>query len=154
MADTAGAIQMGVGGVFERGSPTFFLGGHLQAEVLAIDAANLTATVKVTQRPFFRVPPLVGALFGGVAQDGGGGILVGGKFRPVPPREPEIALLRQLAVYLAAAEIDNVSVRAQGQRAALAEMSRIIASADARLQPIRSPASPPLARAATDPSGG
>lgn len=154
MADTAGGIQMGVGDVFERGAPTSFLGGHLRAEVLTIDAANLTAAVKVTQRPFFRVPPLVGALFGGVAQDGGGGILVGGKFRPVPPREPEIQLLRQLAVYLAAAEIDNVSVRAQGQRAALAEMSRIIASADAQLQPIRSPAPAPLARAATDTSGG
>jgi hypothetical protein len=142
MADTTGSIQMGVGSIFQRGNPNSFISGYLGVEVQSIDAANKVATVKVRHRPFFRVPPLVGVLFGGVARDGGGGILVGGKFHPVPPREPEIALLRQLAAFLAAGEIDNVVVRAQVQREALAEMSRIIAAADEQLQPLRSPSPP------------
>jgi NHL repeat-containing protein len=42
-------------------------------------------------------PDLVGQLFGGVAVDGGGWLVVGGHFIPIPPRSPIMPMLLRMA---------------------------------------------------------
>ncbi len=44
-----------------------------------------------------RIPELVGEILGGIAQDGGGWIIVGGKVIKVPPRSPLLEILNTLA---------------------------------------------------------
>jgi hypothetical protein len=46
-------------------------------------------------------------VFGGVAQDGGGFIIVGGKIIKVPPRGPKWALLQSMIALDAAEQIDH-----------------------------------------------
>jgi hypothetical protein len=92
---------------------------HSALEVLEIDEGNRVAKIRLRHQPGARTPSIVGEIVGGVAVDGGGGIIVGGKFHPVPPREPILAMLRQMAAYLASEEIDDISTRGAGQRAAM-----------------------------------
>lgn len=45
----------------------------------------------------FTVPELIGKLFGAAAADGGGWLLIGDHFVPIPPRSPELAALLHAA---------------------------------------------------------
>ena len=63
----------------------------------------------VPERP--RLPNLTGKLFGDAAADGGGWIVIGNQFVPVPPRSPVMALLVQAALrYRGRAVEDRKSV--------------------------------------------
>jgi len=62
------------------------------------------------------IPEIFGGIsaqvFGGVAQDGGGFIIVGGKIIKIPPRGPKWALLQSMIALDAAEQIDHpASVR-------------------------------------------
>ena len=62
-------------------------------------AALTTSIGRISWRPQ-QFPPnyeIVGHVFGAVTVDGGGGIIVNGKFHPVPPRGPEYQLLSALS---------------------------------------------------------
>lgn len=60
--------------------------------------------VKPTRRERFAPPDLIGRLFGGAASDGGGWLVIGGRFIPIPPRSPVLeALVRRAAPYLGGA---------------------------------------------------
>lgn len=52
-------------------------------------------------------PDLVGQLFGGVAVDGGGWLVVGGHFIPIPPRSPIMPMLLRIAGRYLGHAIDN-----------------------------------------------
>jgi hypothetical protein len=130
-----------------------FRSGYLSAfspesrvDVLAIDDNALTATLRLSHRPAatvsrlpFAISALLGQLVGGVAVDGSGGVIIGGVYHPVPPRGPETEILAQLGAYLAAADITDVSLRAQVRLAALKAIGRVAAARSAELGPIRSP---------------
>ena len=103
MPGTSGGFDLVVGDAFQKGSLVDPYVTYQRVEVISIDDAVHTATLRIHQRPRAPRPiwELVGELFGGVAVDGGGGIFIGGKFHPIPPRGPESVILQQLAAYLA-----------------------------------------------------
>lgn len=53
------------------------------------------------------IPELVGEIFGGIASDGGGFIIVGGKIIRVPPRSPVIEILNALIALEAASDVSE-----------------------------------------------
>ena len=59
-----------------------------------------SATVRLTYRRREPIPEIVGRLVDGVAVNGSGGVVVGGKYHAVPPRGPEFELVRALGRYL------------------------------------------------------
>ncbi|MFN8222540.1 MAG: hypothetical protein U0R50_04740 [Gaiellales bacterium] len=111
MRGKSGSYDLVAGDRFERGSETTVWGDHLVIAVDSIDDAAKTATVSVTYRPFRKpdIPIKVGDVFGGVASDGPGWIVVGGKVVPVPPRGPARVLVESV---VAALEQDQAGLAA------------------------------------------
>jgi hypothetical protein len=144
MAGTGANYDLAAGDVFEVGSQDFIYGAWDRVEVVSIDDNELVATLGLTHRSRSPLPfwELVALIVGGVAVDGGGGAIYGGKFHPIPPRGPEIEILQQLVAYLGAAEIGDVALRAQVRQAAFAAIARTAEKQSARLDPIRSPIRP------------
>jgi hypothetical protein len=98
MAATNGQQALTTGLVFEAGRADWIFHPHSRLEVVSIDSASHTATVRLTHRPVSltpRVPDLVGQLIGGI-EAGGGGIVIlpGGQIKHVPPRGPSTELVR------------------------------------------------------------
>jgi hypothetical protein len=122
MPAASGSKDIVEGDKFASGDPTLRSAGYDSVEVIKIDLASLTATIKLGQMP--RIPPrepgLVGKVFGGVEAGGGGIIYIGGKIIKVPPSGPVTNLLQEVVRYL---EIDissnNAGAAYAGQRAAL-----------------------------------
>ena len=103
MSGASGSQDIIAGDQFVVGNPNFLYGAYYAAEVIAIDASNYTATLRVHQRPATPFPRPYregGQVFGGVPVDGGGFIVVGGRVIPIPPRGPELELVEQVARYL------------------------------------------------------
>jgi hypothetical protein len=61
----------------------------------------------------WRLPDLVGKLFGDVAADGGGWIVIGDQFVPIPPRSPVMAILVQVALRYRRRAIENAEMGEQ-----------------------------------------
>jgi hypothetical protein len=99
-------------------------GSFTTLEVTEISDAGQFATIRLEHsvRAIPQVGP--GILFGGVASDGGGWIFIAGKFVPVPPRSPLIAILEQIAVYESANTIQQSQVRESVRREALSSILR------------------------------
>jgi hypothetical protein len=138
----AGNYDLQAGDVFEWGVESFIYGSWTRVEVVAIDDASLTASLRLSYRPTSRLPwnEIVGQIIGGVSVDGGGGIIVGGVFHPIPPWGPENEIITQLASYISAAEISDVGLRAQVRQSALNLIGEVVSARSAQLNPIRSPA--------------
>jgi hypothetical protein len=88
MPASGGSEDLGEGEQFESGSADHIYRPHILVKVLDIDEGGRTANVRISWRPQ-QFPPnyeIVGHVFGAVTVDGGGGIIVNGKFHPVPPR--------------------------------------------------------------------
>jgi hypothetical protein len=139
---TAGNYDLQAGDAFEWGVESFRSGGWTRVEVVAIDDGSLTASLRLSYRPTAPLPwsEIVGRIVGGVSADGGGGIIVGGIYHPIPPWGPENQIISQLAGYLGAAEINDVGLRTQVRQAALKTIGEVVSARSARLDPIRSPA--------------
>lgn len=104
---------------FEAGRADIILRPHVVVNVLDIDEGGRTAKLQLSWRP--PQPPdryheIFGHLFGGVAVDGGGGVIVNGQFHPVPPRGPEYGLLSALGQYLATDSTGSVAAGNQVKR--------------------------------------
>jgi hypothetical protein len=142
MPGTGGNYDLAAGDVFEIGNAASPFSTYSRVEVLSIDDSSQTATIRLHQKA--RVPfpfeELVARIIGGVASDGPGGAFIGGQFHPIPPRGPESVILQQLVNYMAVRGIQDVSVRAKAQGAALAAMSKAITARMSQLEPLRSPA--------------
>jgi hypothetical protein len=96
-----------------------------EAEVVGIDEGERIATIKLAHHPAPRPPQAgPGVVIGGVPVDGPGGIVIGGKFHPVPPRGPLTGILEQLASFTASEQIDDVAARGVSQRAALGKIAQ------------------------------
>jgi hypothetical protein len=142
MPATDGSFDLVTGSVFESGIAADRFSVYSRVEVIAINDSAATATLQVSHRPRapFPIEGLIARLVGGVAVDGGGGVIIGGVFHPVPPRGPESVILQQLVNYIEARNISDVGVRARAQGAALAVISKTIGARNVQLNPLRSPA--------------
>ncbi len=127
----SGSQDIVEGDKFEFGDPNHPISGYYAAEVVNIDEANLTATVRLHQRPPqpVPVPGLIGQVSRGVQADGGGVIIVGDKVVKVPPRGPALELVKQVARYL---DIDistsDVEIALAARRNALETIVRAVVS--------------------------
>lgn len=146
---TKGNFDLVAGDKFEIGIPVES-SSFTQIEVTSIDDANKTATLNLVHRtPIQRVPYtidialLVGTIIGGVANDGGGWIIVNGHVHPVPPYDPGIAVLEHMAAYLSAGQIRNVGVRIAARQSALEGLERGVFALGASVSPFRVPAKAP-----------
>ena len=119
-----GSQDLVAGDVFRHGHPGSFFTDFFEAEVISIDTAGRSAAIRLTHQ--FRIPltniQLVGQLVGGVAIDGGGGILIGGVYHPIPPRGPEYAIAQALAEYLAAPTTSAVAPTLEVRRSLLEQL--------------------------------
>jgi hypothetical protein len=99
MPGTAGNYDLQAGDSFKSGSLAAYSPGS-RVDVISIDDNTLSAVLRLSHRPAAvasRLPSalssLLGQLVGGVAVDGGGGVIIGGVYHPIPPRGPESEIL-------------------------------------------------------------
>ncbi len=133
MRGTHGGFELLAGDRFEVGAPG--IGTTTVVEVDDIDVRNATASIVIRECP----PPDLEVhedvrILGGVARDGGGVLIVGGRVVPVPPWDPSVRLLEHLAAYHEGASVDS-RYRAPLQRSALESAAKEIDTLIARTQP-------------------
>jgi hypothetical protein len=123
---TSGNFDLVSGDRFEAGISAVPWSPYTTVEVTGIDSRNRTATLQVSHRPAEPQPrfDLGGQVFGGVAVDGGGFIVIGGKVVPVPPWDPTIRVLEQLVAYRAVEGVRNSAARDSLRQAALEEIAQ------------------------------
>jgi hypothetical protein len=126
MPGTSGNLDLVEGDRFTDGNAELPIAPFHEVEVLQIDEHQETATVRLRYRAPFREPILQGQPFGGIEVDGGGGLIVNGKFIPVPPRGPVTDLVAEIARY---ASIDLAADVAAGLSARRAVLLRIVQKA-------------------------
>jgi Peptidase M66 len=96
MRGTTGQPDLVQGDKFKTGLLPY--AANVEVEIMDIDDANDTASVKVSRTPATPLPPSTPTqFFGQIPFDGGGGILIDGKFIPVPPWNPMAEILRLIA---------------------------------------------------------
>ena len=135
MPASGGSQDLGEGEQFESGSADHIYRPHILVKVLDIDEGNHTARVRIGWRPQ-QFPPnyeIVGHLFGAVAVDGGGGIIVNGKFHPVPPRGPEYQLLSALGSALSSDIATSVAAGTAYKRDLLRQVVKCALQMEAEL---------------------
>ena len=81
-------------------------GSGRQITICEVDTPWAVA-VPPTSAHRWTVPDLIGKLFGGVAVDGDGWIVIGNQFIPIPPRSPVMAILVQAAMRYLRQGIEN-----------------------------------------------
>lgn len=143
MSAIGGRQDLVRGSVFQVGDPGVPFLPWTRVEVLGLDPGGYTATLKIAERPAIRIPvPRVGigTILGGVAEDGGGLIIVGEKVVPIPPRSPALEILTQLATLHASDLIPDPAARGTLQREALAAVRGHIDNQLAQGNPYSSPA--------------
>jgi hypothetical protein len=89
--------DLGSGDSFEVGDRLGIFESYFAVTVNSIDDATVSASVTIQAkraRGFVAGPA---ELFGGVANDGGGFVIVGGKIVKVPPRSPLVRMLERIA---------------------------------------------------------
>ena len=143
MRGTNGKFDLAAGDIFQRGQTSgdlTFLSGFTMMEVMAINDAASTATIRLVNRPAVVAPSLVAQILVGITGDGPGIFILGGKLYRVPPRGPITAIVEALAHYLDSAQISDSNLRAQVQREVLGGIMRSIETRTRELTSTRSPA--------------
>jgi hypothetical protein len=131
------------GSTFSQGDvsnqPGPFHGAGLQITVTDIDAGSRTASLNVKswvdQRP--EVGP--GTILGGVANDGGGWVILNGKVFKVPPRSPLLNILEQMVEAQQSQNLNHFQARGLAQQRAYAAISELAAAQAKRALSIRQP---------------
>ncbi len=140
----SGNQDLMAGDEFEWGATSDPLGPHIRVEVVSIDAAVRTATLRVHRRQDRRRAVGPARLIGGLASDGGGWYVVGGTLHRIPPRSPLLHMLENLAALQESESISHGATRDLLRRDAL-EGVRALANAELeRMLSYRSPSPPRL----------
>jgi hypothetical protein len=141
MAGTKGNFDLVAGDKFEYGDPNSFdiFSSYGRIEVVSIDDANSTAKIQVVHRQPRAIPQIYGTLVGGVANDGGGWIIVNGHLIRIPPWDPLFPVVQQLGAYRQAESIVDISVRRSAQQSALQSVTRHMSTLHTSLNPYRVP---------------
>lgn len=123
-ATPRGSSDLVQGDTFELGADTPFT-SYRRVEILSIDAPARIATLRLVYRPALRIPyeGLGGTVLGGVIADGGGAIIVGGSIIPIPPWDPMLRVLEQVALYRSSALTAQPRTRDEIRREALTTMA-------------------------------
>jgi len=131
-----------VGETFRIGDETRLFETVYSCEVININEAAHTATVRLHYRPAATIPGPHQRPFdiGVVGSDSGGIYIQGGTVHRIPPYTPVIQIMRQLTAYTAAASIRDIGMRSLSQADALSGIITHAASALRALDPDRSPA--------------
>jgi len=140
MAGTSGRSDLRVGDSFRAGSVLPERGGTT-VRVDEINEEGRYAKITIAYQPPTSVShtglaglqELVGQVFGGVAADGGGIIIVGGQPVPVPPRSELLRVMQQLVAYQAADIIADPLVRLDAKKSALSTIVELARSMLAEL---------------------
>jgi hypothetical protein len=117
MSAVSGNDDIVAGDRFEFGNSKYDFLPYVSVAVDSINPETHTATVTITKRAAVKPPFYIDFidLSRGIAVDGGGWVIIGGKVIKVPPHSPVTGILEQLARYL------NVQYYATGVNRALAE---------------------------------
>lgn len=99
-------------------------------------------TLSYRPREIIRIPSIVGEIFGGVAVDGGGIILVNGVPHPVDPWGPLVGVLGQVIAHASADQIADPLVRLSAKKSALAQIVQIASSELEDLTHLETPPAP------------
>lgn len=135
-----GSESLTAGDVFEIGNENFPYADYLRVEVIAIDASNHTASIRLVKRLSIPAPRVVGTVYGGAEVDGGGFIVVNGHRHPIPPRGPVTELAEHLARLTQSEITGDVALALASRRAIL---TSIIRSAGRMLEDADLISSPP-----------
>ena len=134
-----------VGETFQIGDEGNIFDTVYRCEVLAINDAARTATIRLFYRPAAERPGPHQRPFdiGVIGSDAGGIYIQGGVVRHIPPHSPLLQIMQQITAHNEAATIRDVGVRSLTQAAALAGIVRHSAEALRALDPIRAPSPAP-----------
>jgi hypothetical protein len=145
MRSITGSSALGVGDVFERGNELDLFHDWYRIEVENIDVGAPSARLRVNVREGARGPVAGPAeLVAGVADDGGGWVIVNGKIIRIPPRSPLLALLEPIVVLQASTAMTGLGDRRAARRAALDAMRAALQTTDTRGDLERGGFAPPL----------
>jgi hypothetical protein len=146
--DKSGSRQgLLAGDEFEVGDPSDPFAPLVRVQVSSVDAAARTATLKVFRRPDQRPVAGPARIFGGVASDGGGWVILGRTVRKVPPRSPVLRMLEHLVALQESESISQGATRDMLRRDALEGVSAVANAELARMRSYRSPTVAPLEQA-------
>jgi hypothetical protein len=137
-----GSHPQKVGETFQIGKESNSFETVYRCEVVSINDANHSATVRLTYRPAVEIPPPHQRPFqiGPIGSDAGGIYIQGGKVHRIPPYGPIMQIMRQIMAHSEAGSIPDAGVRSLAQAGALAGVMRHAAEAIRNLDPIRTPA--------------
>lgn len=130
-----------VGETFQIGKEDAIFDPVYRCEVLSINDAAHTATVRLHYRPAAERPAPQQRQFdfGLVGSDGGGVYIEGGKIHRIPPYGPVMQLMRQITAHTDAGAIGDTALRTLAQASALTGIMRHASTALRGLNPIRTP---------------
>ena len=142
MRGTNGNADLVAGDVFQSGDPLNLFSSVQRVEVVSIDDATSTAKIKLSchaARDPLHGRAIYGTVIGGAIYGGSGGIIVNGHFHPVPPHDPLVEILKQLAVYKNAGGIRDAAAMQAAKRSALQAISARVTALGASLSAFRTP---------------
>lgn len=126
--------------------PSPLHGAGLQITVTDIDPASRTATLQVQSWVDTRPEVGPGTILGGVANDGGGWIILNGKVVKVPPRSPLHAMLERMVEVQLVESVRRADARNLAQGHAYGAIAEIADGLAARARDFRVPRSQTLRR--------
>lgn len=116
---------------------------YRRVEVVSIDPATRVATLRLSYRPAIGIPYEVAGgtiLWGGIKVDAGGAIMVGGRIIHIPPWDPTLRFLEQIALFKSSELAEQPVTREAMQRKALTAITDHAEKMMARISPLRVPA--------------
>jgi hypothetical protein len=149
LAAPFGAHPQKIGEVFQVGDEKHTFEDVYRCEVIAINDAAHTATVRLRYRPAAPIPlphqwpPLWPPLTGPIESDAGGIYILGGKVHRLPPYGPVVQIMQQVTAHTEAVSIQDAGIRTLTQASALTSIIGHAAKALRALDPIRTPAPAP-----------
>ncbi|WP_307000019.1 hypothetical protein [Arthrobacter sp. V1I7] len=131
------------GDVYSEGDvsnrPARLHGAGARITVAAIDAAARTARLTVEKWADQRVMAGPGSIFGGVANDGGGWVVVNGKVTIVPPRSPLLRVLEHVSQAQASEAVSHGVARNLIQQQVYTAIAEVATAEAARASSVHVP---------------
>jgi hypothetical protein len=145
LTSIGGAHPQKVGETFQKGDDSDIFDALYRCQVLAINDAAQTATIRLSYRPATEQPGPNQRPFqvGPIGSDAGGIYIEGGTVHRIPPSSPIIQIMRQITAHADAAFINDTGIRSLAQATALTGIARYAAQALRGLDPIRAPSPVP-----------
>jgi hypothetical protein len=139
----SGSKGLLAGDVYSQGDvsnrPGRLHGAGLKITVEAIDATERTARLSVEKWADQRVSAGPASIFGGVANDGGGWVIVNGRVTIVPPRSPLLRLLEHVGQVQASETITHGLARGLIQQQVYTAIAELAAGEAAHASPLHVP---------------